>query len=273
LIKIFIILSFFLSYNICFGQSDTVIHKDSNGVLIQKIVGKTPSLLYDVDKQQNSTSDSSIIIIDGVVTYGRNFEVEYGTMHTCKFSNISSTKNDWYITNSIGYAPEESKPVFYVTLQTTHDNKIFYGLRGGVYIHHKDLDEAVNEFLQSLGPLNAGQYSVMGNFATTRTPTYIGALSGGYNLNYYFTIDASFGFKYYRDDTYYGEINFSVPANGTPLPEGSVTPGMPFYIVESKDIVKAYYSLGMNYRVGNLTRIGVFADNIYSFGANFSIEF
>ena len=243
------ILLLLISANL-FAQDDSV---DS----IKINVKKAPSIIDDADNPRYLNSDSNkIIIVDGVVT-----------------TNPIMTFDVWNISNSIGFAPDKSKPVFYVTLSTSHDNHWFYGLKGGVYTYEKDLDEAVNEFLQTLGPLQAGTYTVIGEFATTKSLTYIGALYSSFRLNYYLLLDASFGFQYYKDNTYQGTLNFSIPTNGTPPPQGTITPDMPFYITNSKDIVKAYYSLGANYKIADFTHLGVFADNIYSFGVNISISF
>jgi hypothetical protein len=205
---------------------------------------------------RGNRSNENIIIVDGVST-----------------NNPITSFDTWNISNSFGFAPKESKPVFYVTISTSNDNHWFYGLKGGVYSYEKDLDEAVNEFLQTLGPLQAGTYTISGDFATTRSLTYIGALYGSYRLSYYFLVDASFGFQYYKDDTYRGTVSFGIPTSGTPPPHGTITPDMPFYVTHSKDIVKAYYCLGMNYKIGDFTYLGIFADNIYSVGVNLLIDF
>jgi hypothetical protein len=179
---------------------------------------------------------------------------------------------DWYIFHSIGVALEESKPVFLVTLSTTSDYRVYYGLKGGVYNHQKDLDKAVNEFLQSLGPFNAGAYEISGNFATTRTPTFVGALYGSYNLNHKFFLNGSFGFQYYTEETYFGELSFEIATSGSPPPNVTITPDASFYISNIKDVIKAYYSLGVDYNTGEY-KLGIYGDNLFSFGINIGIGF
>lgn len=236
--------------------STTLLAQDDSTATEDSLENNNEGNIHSIWKKKYG---QELIIIDGVTTTNTN-------------SSLRGNAIDWYISHSIGYSPDESKPVFLISLTTTNNYSIHYGLKGGVYNYSVNLNEAVNGFLQSLGPLNAGFYTVQGLFAVTRSPTYIGALTGSYDYNRRFFLNAAFGFKYYSEDTYMGEISFDVVQNGSSAPQVNVTPLAPFQIYQTKDVIRAYYSLGVDYHIGGY-RFGLYCDNIYSFGFNIGVGF
>lgn len=272
--RILLILFLLITSNYCFGQSDTTIQKDS---------------IY--------------FVIDGVITNGNTFGAEYGTVMTrCnpnvtfKDSTEGSSKDNyhnlrkmndtqklyivdglvmpysWYITHSIGFAPEESEPVFYVAVSKKVTKSLFLGLKGGVYTFEADLDRAVNDTIQTHAPYpSPGTFTLTTDYITQGL-SYIGAIHSTYELSKSFSVNGSAGIRLYSEKRWDGEVSFSIPSSNYTPPELNVTPSMNLRMLSSESIIKPYFSLGANYRTEKF-EFGVFADNILSFGINLGMGF
>lgn len=215
---------------------------------------------------KGNRSDENKIIIDGVIS-NDNFEAEYGNA-----SLRGPMYYSWYISHSIGFAPEESEPVFYVSVSKKITNVLHLGLKGGVYTFEADLDRAVNDTIQSYAPYpSQGTFVLIADYVT-QGPTYVGALYALYDLSKNISITGSGGIRIYSEDRWNGQIAFSISSNNNTPPEVTIFPFMNFRKISTESILKPYFSLGANYRTGKF-EIGFFADNILSFGVNLGMGF
>jgi len=291
LIKIFIILFLLLIFNNSFGQSDTSGSRDTNRIIIDGVVTINP-----IDDSSKSVVQNNLLEEIEVLTGG--FGAEYGTIY-CRLpftpkkdsvkENIHTLRRmnhnqelyivdglaipySWYITHSIGFSPEESEPVFYVAVSKKITNSLYLGLKGGVYTFEADLDRAVNDTIQSHAPYpSPGTFTLTTDYIT-QGPSYIGAIYSTYELSKSFSVNGSAGIRFYSEKRWDGEVSFSIPSSNYTPPEFTVTPNMNLRILNRESIIKPYFSLGANYRTGKF-EIGVFADNILSFGINLGMGF
>jgi len=102
--------------------------------------------------------------------------------------------------------------------------------------------------------------------------SYIAAFHGAYSFHKKFSVNFSFGARFYQDKIYETTISLYKPPNSNSLPLIKISLASDANLISTKDIIKAYYSLGIDYRL-NSFRLGVFADNIFSFGFNIGKEF
>lgn len=195
------------------------------------------------------------IIIDGVVT-----------------TNPNNSFN-WNISHSIGFAPEESQPTFFVSVSTLISKDLSLGLRGGLYTFQSPLDSAVNDTIRARGPYNAGNYTFTGDYIT-QGPSYIGALYGAYQIGKNISINGSAGIRMYSEDTWNGKVSFGISSNNSYPPRGTIylSSNNNFTIQNSESVMKPYFSLGADYKFGSFL-IGIYGDNIISIGANIGIGF
>lgn len=184
-----------------------------------------------------------------------------------------SNKINFLFSNSVGYDFSKSAPTFFINLSTEIDEGVFAGLRAGIYAFDKDLDEAaydiVNPIYQSMPPNSSG-YGVFP--IPKQAPSYIAAFQGSYTFIKNTSVNFSFGARFYQDKIYETSISFYKPPNSNSLPLIKINLFSGANLISTKDIIKAYYSLGVDFSL-NSFRLGVFADNIFSFGINIGKEF
>lgn len=260
MIRILIILLLLFTYNYSFGQIDTSGSRDTNRIIIDGVVTTNP-----INDSSKSVVPNNLLEEIEVFTGG--FGAEYGSA-----SLRGPIYYSWYITHSIGFAPEESEPVFYVAVSKKITNALYLGLKGGIYTFEADLDRAVNDTIQSYAPYpSQGTFVLIADYVT-RGPSYIGAMYASYELSKNISITGSGGIRIYSEDRWNGQIAFSISSNNNTPPEVTIFPFMNFRKISTESILKPYFSLGVNYRTGKF-EIGLFADNILSFGVNLGMGF
>ena len=235
--------------------------KDPHIIIIDGVVTSNPindSIEYDIDD-----------LLKEIIVYTGEFSVVYGTP-ICILPMVTPSYN-WYISHSAGLAPEESEGTFYVSISTRVGHGLFLGLRGGIYTFQSPLDSAVNDTIRSYGPYSASYYSYRGEFVT-QGPSYIGALFGSYHITNNFSLSGSAGVRVYSEDTWEGLLGFYVTNYTTNYSFGPVDPRNSLRIISSENVIKPYFSIGADYKTGKFL-IGVFGDNVFSFGANIGIGF
>ena len=195
-----------------------------------------------------------------------DFEAEYGfNIHEYRITY------DWFISHSIGFAPDESMPAFFVNVATKVSTRLYLGLRAGIYTYENSLDSVVNDTIRAHAPYLAGNYIFKTDFVT-QGPSYITAIFGSYSISKNFYLQGSAGLRFYSEDTWSGEFGFSSPANNYYPPPVLVTPNLNFSITSSETKLKPYFSLGADYKSGRFL-VGVYGDNLFSFGINLGIGF
>ena len=179
------------------------------------------------------------------------------------------------ITNYLGIAPSESEVTFYVGATAKLSKSIAVGLKGGVYNYGIDINEGLTAAYDPVyyeTNANVGIYNVADLPFNVQNLTYIGALTGEYFYKNNLSFEFSAGIKYYLQKTYLANIEWAVPYPNAPPPKIKVTPDYDIKLNESKEIIKAYYFIGVNYTI-NYFNIGVFGDNVYSVGVNAGVSF
>jgi len=188
------------------------------------------------------------------------------------FSFPQTNKIDFLFSNSIGYDFDKSTPTFYVNLSTEIDKGVFVGLRAGVYALDENIDDMIYDAIYpGYQSLPAGYYYRFIRFSK-QTPAYIAGLYGTYSFHDKLSVNFSVGAKYYHDKIYTADVYFSKPTLNYPLQPIKIPINSNVSLDETKNIIKAYYSLGVDYHLSSF-RLGVFADNIFSLGINIGKEF
>ena len=183
-----------------------------------------------------------------------------------------SNKINFLFSNSAGYDFSKSAPTFYINLSTEIDEGVYVGLRGGIFAYDENIDDIayniINPIYQSLPPgFGYGTFPIL-----KQAPSYITAFHGVYTFTDRFSANFSFGARFYQDKNYEASISFSKPTSNSILPPIKLSLNSGVNLISTKDIIKAYYSLGVDYHYYSF-RLGVFADNIFSFGINIGKEF
>ncbi|MDD5362048.1 MAG: hypothetical protein PHN88_07940 [Ignavibacteria bacterium] len=193
-------------------------------------------------------------------------------LYSLSYGQIASPK--FQLSNSAGFGFKESRPAFYVGVSTEISKDFFLGIKGGIYGYDENrLDRIYDEINKVYSGLSAGTYIFGFSGFPVQHSTYVAALYGTYNLSNKLSLDASFGVKYYRDFRYYNfDVFFSKPSGSTVLNKSDLTIDDTYMSLLKKDILRPYYSLGVNYRIKSYS-IGIFADNIISLGLNLGKEF
>ena len=190
-------------------------------------------------------------------------------------NKIKSSSNNFNISNYAGFAPSESKATFYIGANWKINSILGIGLKGGIYNYNISLNEGLNTAFAPLyyaSVSNPGFYETRNFPFTNQNYTYVGALTGKYFFKNNLSFEFSAGMKYYLQKIYTANIDWSVPTPDAPIPELEIYPYSPVYFNSQKEIIKAYYSLGCNYKINNFN-LGVFGDNVYSFGMIAGVSF
>ncbi len=186
---------------------------------------------------------------------------------------VDNKKNKFNISNYIGFAPSQSEVTFYIGTSGKVIDKIAVGLKGGIYNYDITIDEASSAIFEKIYYAtysNPGFYTAIGVPIVKQNFTYAGSITGEYFFKKNLSVEFSAGLKYYLQKSYTSTLDWTVPYEYAPISDDYTFSNIG--IVEEKDIYKAYYSAGFNYTVNNF-KMGIFGDNIYSFGANIGILF
>lgn len=189
------------------------------------------------------------------------------------FSLSQTNRIDFLFSNSIGYDFDKSAPTFYINFSTEIDKGVFVGLRAGVFAFDENIDDIAYSIIYPIYQSMPSGSSGYGVFPIPKqAPSYIAAFHGVYSFHEKISVNLSFGARFYQDKNYEASISFSKPSYNSTLPPIKLSLNSNVDLISSKDIIKAYYSLGVDYHLSSF-RLGVFADNIFSFGINIGKEF
>jgi len=175
------------------------------------------------------------------------------------------------ITNSFGYNTDHSKPVFYISINRYVKQNFYLGLKAGVLNY---FTKAIDELKYALMPYYynkpAGQYEINGLPFETTGLSYVLSLQPTYFLNKNISVNIGAGIRTYSNTAYSTFITFSKSSQNQPLVLYNL--GYVDKNTASRNIIKAYYSVGIDYHIDRLI-LGVYGDNLFSFGINTGIKF
>jgi hypothetical protein len=177
---------------------------------------------------------------------------------------------NYEISNSSGLNFDNAKPVFYLNILRKSNDKFSVGLKGGVYTYIEKIETKLHDdYLPVYKTLRPGYYYMQYNDLMVNGITYIAAITVKYKITGAFSAGFSAGAKNYKSTGYFAGFyfakagdNYSFDVSISKLRENG----------KSKNITKAYYALNVDYKLGRFT-LGLYGDNIYSFGYTLGILF
>ena len=186
---------------------------------------------------------------------------------------IPTNSKCFNISNSIGYSFSKSKPTFYVSFSKMINNKMGIGVKVGVLNYSEKIKDEVFSIISADYPnLESGFYTINFGAVPVSELTYISSMQGTYLVEENISANFNIGIKMFTSNKYSTMAFFSKPSNNSPpITEDEISLNYSS-IVDSKNVIRMYYSAGLDYHFGQFN-LGVFGDNIYSVGVNAGVSF
>lgn len=176
---------------------------------------------------------------------------------------------DYIITNSLGMNFDKSRPTLYLNIFRRLNQKIFLGVRGGIYNNKEDIDSLIyNTIIDKNRIYSPGFYETIGSNILVEGNVHVIAIHGLYLITENISGIITAGIKIMPVRTYESiHAEFTVSENSISSFNYNLSKDY-----TKKNVSKLYCSAGVNYNI-NLFHVGVFADNMFSGGITAGFSF